>query len=353
MNRITVCIMTTLAFLYICAIIGFSQDSYWDPTAQPRTDAGKVKTLNQIEPRTIISSLPYVITNSGSYSIVGVLKMAQVGTGIVISTSHVKLDLNGFPIVGTNGSSDGIAVDGFCDNVSIRNGVICNWNGYGVNAADAKDIVMTDLKAFGNGLGGLYAGPNALLERCAAYNNGLQSPGTNIPPSDDGIQAGPYSTMKDCKSRFNRGAGIHTYEHSRITDCTASESQVADGIHVQDYCTVRESTAAKNASHGITVGSYCRVVENTCGQNGSNQPAAGIVVLGTMNQIENNTVFNNPYGILATNNMGKNLIICNRASGNMTNYFITNVNYRGEIWMPPSFNQGFSNSNPYVNFFFF
>ena len=96
-----------------------------------------------------------------------------------------------------------------------------------VAVAQALDVVLTDVKAYKNGLGGLYVGKNAYIQRCNAYQNGFLSSGTENPPADDGIMCGAYSTVVDCKSRGNRGAGFHTYNHTRLTGCTATESATA------------------------------------------------------------------------------------------------------------------------------
>ena len=96
--------------LCLFASIGFcGQD---DPLGPPGSDAARMKNLNQIEPRTIISSLPYVITNRGSYYLTGSLT-ATVGTnGIVIAANDVTIDLNGFMLIGvTNMGACGITED--------------------------------------------------------------------------------------------------------------------------------------------------------------------------------------------------------------------------------------------------
>src|SRR5260370_25281380 len=54
------------------------------------------KTLSQIEPRTPISSLPFTITNSGSYYVTTNLFGTRNTDVITISSNHVALDLNGF-----------------------------------------------------------------------------------------------------------------------------------------------------------------------------------------------------------------------------------------------------------------
>src|SRR5438034_6089887 len=72
----------------------------------PGPPAPTMKSLAQIEPRTPISSAPYIITNSGSYYLTTNLYAAS-GDGITISANNVTVDLNGFALTG-NSSSSGI-----------------------------------------------------------------------------------------------------------------------------------------------------------------------------------------------------------------------------------------------------
>jgi hypothetical protein len=57
-----------------------------------------MKTLAQIEPRTAISSLPFTITNSGSYYLAASLSGSSGQSGITVQADNVTLDLNGFAL---------------------------------------------------------------------------------------------------------------------------------------------------------------------------------------------------------------------------------------------------------------
>src|SRR5919108_5765842 len=59
-----------------------------------------MKTLAQIEPRTPIGSLPFTITDPGSYYLTTNLSGAANNHGISINASDVTLDLNGFALIG-------------------------------------------------------------------------------------------------------------------------------------------------------------------------------------------------------------------------------------------------------------
>src|SRR5438552_2181849 len=70
-----------------------------------------MKTLEQIEPRTPISTSDYVITNRGSYYLTANLGSTAKGSPIItIKTNDVTLDLNGFNLDGFRGSLGGLSL---------------------------------------------------------------------------------------------------------------------------------------------------------------------------------------------------------------------------------------------------
>src|SRR5436190_21494060 len=75
--------------------------------APPGAPAPTMKTLQQIEPRTPISSLPFNILTSGSYYVMTNLTGVSGSDGITVFVSGVTIDLGGFSLTGaTNGSSE-------------------------------------------------------------------------------------------------------------------------------------------------------------------------------------------------------------------------------------------------------
>src|SRR5262249_38758199 len=70
--------------------------------------APTMKTLDQIEPRTPISSLPYTIISPGSYYVTTNLTGMSGAHGITVNASDVTLDLGGFSLIGGPGSQIGI-----------------------------------------------------------------------------------------------------------------------------------------------------------------------------------------------------------------------------------------------------
>jgi len=310
-----------------------------------------MKSLDEIEPRTLITRLPFLISRAGSYYVSRPLSGSNGANGITISVGDVIIDLNGFTLRGTNGSMDGIHVSVPCDGLTIRNGSVSGWGHYGIMATNAGHFRCEGVNVTQCGWGGLYAGPNALVERCEVYGNGFLAPVGGNPPSDDGIHVRSYSTISDCKAYANRGAGIHSYMYSRVTGCIATESAQADGIHVEDYCTVRDCTAARNTMVGIKVGSMSRVTDNICGQNGlvTTNRGAGILVMGHNSVVKGNACCGNFYGFQSESMTADgSLFIQNVASNNSNDYYFVAGDYFGQVISPPP--GAVNNSNSWVNF---
>ena len=81
----------------ICTLLTITANSQGVLTP-PGAPAPMMKTLQQIEPRTPISSLPYTISAPGSYYLTGPLN--STNTGITVAANDVTIDLMGFTISG-------------------------------------------------------------------------------------------------------------------------------------------------------------------------------------------------------------------------------------------------------------
>ena len=72
----------------------------------PGEPAPTMKSLDQLEPRTPISSVPYTITQSGSYYLTTNLTANPAEYGIAVLADDVTIDLNGFTLTGSGIDSD-------------------------------------------------------------------------------------------------------------------------------------------------------------------------------------------------------------------------------------------------------
>jgi hypothetical protein len=96
------------------------------PLTPPGAPAPTMKALDQIEPRTPITSIPVTIAAPGSSYLAGNLTGVAGSNGITINADDVTLDLNGFSLIGVASSLNGILVSGIRANTRIYNGVLRN-----------------------------------------------------------------------------------------------------------------------------------------------------------------------------------------------------------------------------------
>ncbi|MGZ5022930.1 MAG: hypothetical protein ACXWAX_10115, partial [Chthoniobacterales bacterium] len=96
----------------------FAQGSLTPPAAPTPT----MKSLDQIEPRTPISSLPFTISTAGSYYVTANLTGVVGQHGITINADNVTLDLGGFELIGPGSSvTVGVRVVSGHTDATIRN----------------------------------------------------------------------------------------------------------------------------------------------------------------------------------------------------------------------------------------
>lgn len=223
----------------------------------PGAPAPTMKTLAQIEPRTPISSLPYLITNSGSYYLTANLTGIAGTNGITITVDSVTLDLNGFALIGVTGSSNGVfAMTTATKNLAVRNGAARNWGRFGVDIGNASNSELLDLRVSNNGNGGARAGIYSSLARCVALQNTIY-----------GLYSGKGSLIKDSTAGFNTGDGITVSFNGTIADCSASENDT-NGISAGTSSTIRGCTTDENGASGINTAGYCHIESCTASQNG-------------------------------------------------------------------------------------
>jgi hypothetical protein len=137
----------------------------------PGALAPTMKTLDQVEPRTPISSAPFTITQPGSYYLTTNLSTGSFQAGIVILADNVTLDLNGFALIGVANSFSGIICFGQ-KNICIRNGTIRGWDNDGILAVPSSNQRYENLFITDNTTGGLLADKNAIVVGCTVSGNG-------------------------------------------------------------------------------------------------------------------------------------------------------------------------------------
>jgi hypothetical protein len=170
-----------------------------DGAVGPRGPVPTMKTLTQVEPRTLVQpgangveldmNGGYLITASGSYYLDANLSVSS-SNAITISASAVTLDLNGFLIVSFAGDDvvrgAGIEIGPGVSNVTIRNGHIRGTStlvgttftasgfDYGIKTSStASNILVEDLSVVGMAQSGISLSDTSVASRCTVSVCGI------------------------------------------------------------------------------------------------------------------------------------------------------------------------------------
>jgi hypothetical protein len=227
------------------------------PSAAP---APTMKSLDQVESRTPISSLPYAINTPGSYYLTGNLSVTGGIDGITINASGVTLDLNGYTISSTSGanaSGNAILVgsSGPIQNIIIKNG---NING--------ATVVSGGGSFSGGGFStGIYSVQQLNSVRVEGINvSQVGSAGISL--NQSGLSGS--LVVRNCTVRISGGDGIVA---DSVMECTATQCGNT-GIKAITACNCRGDGAL---SHGIIATSATNCVgTSTAIGNGINATVA-------------------------------------------------------------------------------
>ena len=201
--NLAICVLTLIV------LIGFSPIIIAGDLQPPPGDpAPTMLPLDRVEPRTPISSLPFNITQPGSYYITGNLGPSG---GITVDADNVTIDLMGFTIAGySSGVNHGVYIDGH-KNVEIRNGTIRNYSDQGVWSLDSlncRGIRVLNVRVLDCGGSGIsLVGPGNLVKNC-----------TVIGSTKSGIKLSGGGTVKGNIVYGNSQNGISAWDGCMIAE---------------------------------------------------------------------------------------------------------------------------------------
>jgi len=293
-------------------LLGLVPAAFAGDLMPPGPPAPTMKTLDEVEARTPISSIPFTIDEPGSYYLTQNLGPAPPDVdGIIIAADDVTLDLNGFAVIGpgrTPSSPEaGIYVPDPRFNIAVRNGTVRDWPDYGVKCDNAQNSIFESLRCYDNRLTGLFVGEGCRVEGNTCHTNGAA-----------GISAGGASTVTGNTCCGNGNSGIIPGSGSTVTSNTCCSND-NHGISAGTGNLISGNTCRSNGVHGINVYQGSRIVGNACTGNGDGGVAdgAGISASSSDNCVEHNLVVGNDIGIECGNNC---YIASNRARGNSPDY---------------------------------
>lgn len=286
-NRIN----TGLLLLVLLAIVGlFASRAYGGPLDPPGPVAPTMKTLQQVEPRTPIASIPFTITTPGSYYLTG--DLAATGTlGIRINADDVTIDLGGFTLSTTSTTlvlADGAIASSGHSRLAIRNGRITVF-AIGINLrSGGHDVVIDHIQEEGPSIGftdstGMYVSPSeALISNCVVRGYPV------------GITTSNFAQVSNCTATNNATWGFLLGSSNILRDCVSTGN--GNGISVADSSTVANCVVTGNPGGGITAGSGAHITGNSV----SNNLGTGIAAQGGSLVADNNVTSNSLRGIEIT-----------------------------------------------------
>jgi parallel beta-helix repeat protein len=224
-----------------------------------------------------------VIDKPGSYVLTSNIVVSAYNiNAIEINTDNATLDLNGFAIIGPGKPSlpymgDGIHAENR-KNISIMNGTIEGFGGYGVYLVNGSYNQIKDMKVNSNGSGIIMY--HSIIANCVVSNNNIagisvhDSTITNCTANYNGLNGGfgvSGSTVINCTANYNGGVGIQAYS-SIITNCTANNNGHA-GIYGGFKTRIEGNNMRDNGGYGLSLGDvnfgYNYAVKNVASGNAS------------------------------------------------------------------------------------
>ena len=293
------------------------------PLTPPGAPAATMKTLAQIEPRTLITNAPFSIAQPGSYYLA--TNLTSTGHGIVIYTNDVVVDLMGFTLAGDRTSSDyGIYVAGTntapIHGVVVRNGTIrnfgCGIRANGCHGARFERLALTDHAQSGVWLYGTYGGCNGnVVSGCAVARN-----------AGDGINFYGYkgacdgNAVRDCAVVGNGDVGIRLYGYGDLVAASQCDGNVVSGCTV--FSNATEGIYLDGSYHGRCAGNV--VAECAVAGNGS----YGIALMGgSAGRCEGNVVRDS--SIIGNGSMG--ILVSGSPAGTCDGNAVENCVVRGNV----------------------
>jgi hypothetical protein len=236
------------------------------PLTPPGMPTPTMKSLDQIEARTPISSLPFTISSSGSYYLTKNLSVSG-GDGITISADKVTLDLNGFTISSTAGSANGsgVLLSGTRTNVTIVNGFITgsvtqsggSYSGGGFQngitfSAEPSNVRVSGITVSGCLVGGIVLHFNStVVQNCVvntvgSYGIYAQAVSDSV-ASNCGFDGLQVQTAQNCLGS-STGGGTGVYANLGAVNC-AGVSVSNDGLYALNATNCYGATTS--GMHGL------------------------------------------------------------------------------------------------------
>jgi hypothetical protein len=228
----------------------------------PGPPAPTMKTLDQIEPRTPISSLPFTISASGSYYLTQNLSVSTGNAITINGIAGVTLDLNGFTITSTAATASGTAIallNGGND-ITIKNGHI-------VSGVTFSGGTYSSGPGFINGIAYAGAVQNVLVSHVTVtgcLHTGLYLPTVSSTAVEFCVvqTVGTYGIQADSVSHSSAyQCGSYGIVATTASDCSGLSTGSGTGLKVQT------ATNCSGTARGSGSGLSAQTATNCSGNN--------------------------------------------------------------------------------------
>ncbi|MCC5843953.1 MAG: right-handed parallel beta-helix repeat-containing protein [Verrucomicrobia bacterium] len=297
------------------------------PLAPVTEPAPMMRTLDQLEPRTAVSELPFTITEPGSYYVTSSLEVS--GDGIVVNAGNVSLDLMGFTLSGDN-TGTGIQINS-ADNVSVRNGTVRAF-GAGIVAENSSYNRFEHLAVLANESAGLHlralggrSNGNRVHQVRAAENGG---PGVLLASEAAGTANGNQLTEILAVDNGQRGIRIRAFDSSAANGNVVRDGLVRGTLNFSGIDLISESASRCNGN----IIENMRVMENA--HSGIRLMAFGPDTTTTGNIIRNSEIQDNGNQIPALSVQG---VAGGQANGNLLQNNAVRGNAANGIYLDSDF----------------
>jgi len=195
-------------------------------------------------------------------------------TCLVVSSSHVTIDMRGFTISG-DGFAVGISASVPVEGVTVKNGTVKGF-ATGISLAGPGNIVQ-NMHVDNNSDTGMFLGTSSLVENVVAQGNRrfgivattaskikdsvLRFNGNN--PASVGLSAGPGSTVTGNTVWGSIGTGLFASAGSTVIGNTVLETNPGFGMSIVCPSNVKNNTATGSTQANlILAGDGCNVFDN-------------------------------------------------------------------------------------------
>jgi hypothetical protein len=229
----------------------------------PGPPAAAMLALSQVEPRTPVDSthtpaagaFEFYINQSGSYYLTASIVGTNGKDGVGIGANNVVLDLNGFSLLGSTNSSEGIFIYNTCTNVAVCNGNIYNWatgSGRGIDS-QGFSVDLEHLNVSANSIG-MQCLSSVVIRDCVVNDNvdyGIELNGS------DSLVIGNECIGNNSGDASGVAAIYVTGSNNRIENNHITGSGVlGNGIYVSNSSQVTNNIIVKNSVEGGGANNY-------------------------------------------------------------------------------------------------